>query len=273
MRGALSLLEAWSKYDAMESRLTACVSERMLDLARLGPGMSVLDLASGRGEPALRAASRVGPLGQVIGVDISDELLDLARREAAKERLSNVSFRATDAETLDRVVGDHARFDAALSRWGLMYMQRPLSVLMNVRASLRPHGPFVVALWAEPERVPWAMFTRRVLAHFCDLPRLDSNVPGAFRYADPSAIERDFGAAGFSIERIEELTVSVLECATGAGVVDWCIDLGFARPAEQLASAEQSAFLRSLLAAAEELQEGGMFRLGGVTRLVLARVS
>src|SRR6185295_19946206 len=77
--------EIWRRYDAVESRLTAQLSERMLDLAGLEPGMHVLDLATGRGEPALRAARRVGPRGLVVGVDLSDALLQMAKEKADRE--------------------------------------------------------------------------------------------------------------------------------------------------------------------------------------------
>ena len=76
---APTLEEIWRQYDAIESRLTAPLSERMLDLAGLQRGMHVLDLATGRGEPALRAASRVGSQGSVLGVDLSGAMLRMAR--------------------------------------------------------------------------------------------------------------------------------------------------------------------------------------------------
>jgi len=62
----------WRRFDAMELRLTAAVSERMLELANLAPGMRVLDLATGRGEPAIRAAHCVGETGHVLGIDLSE---------------------------------------------------------------------------------------------------------------------------------------------------------------------------------------------------------
>ena len=64
-RPVLTPEEVWREYDETELRLTAPLSERMMDLARLGPGMRVLDLATGRGEPAVRVARRVAP-GNVI---------------------------------------------------------------------------------------------------------------------------------------------------------------------------------------------------------------
>src|SRR5277367_4782332 len=96
-------VEFWRQYDAVESRLTAPVSERMLELAGLQPGMRVLDLATGRGEPALRAAQRVGKQGFVLGVDVSDALLQMAREKAARAGLSNLELRAGTAESLEAV--------------------------------------------------------------------------------------------------------------------------------------------------------------------------
>ena len=71
----LTLEDIWRRYDAIESRLTTPLSERMLDLAGLQAGMHVLDLATGRGEPALRAAARVSSQGSVLGIDLSGAML------------------------------------------------------------------------------------------------------------------------------------------------------------------------------------------------------
>jgi ubiquinone/menaquinone biosynthesis C-methylase UbiE len=133
---ALAVDEAWRKYDDIESRLTAPVSERMLDLAEIQPGMRVIDLATGRGEPALRAARRVGPLGSVLGLDISQPLLAIARERALREGISNIELRAANTESLDDVPDD--TFDAATTRWGLMYMHSPVSTLTTACRVLRP---------------------------------------------------------------------------------------------------------------------------------------
>jgi len=74
--------EVWRLYDADEQRLTAALSERMLDLAGVAAGTRVLDLATGRGEPAVRAAHRVGVTGEVLGVDVAEAMLRRAQAGA-----------------------------------------------------------------------------------------------------------------------------------------------------------------------------------------------
>jgi ubiquinone/menaquinone biosynthesis C-methylase UbiE len=119
---------------AMESRLTAGLSERMLDLARLRAGMRVLDIASGRGEPLLRATERVGPGGHVLGVDLDEQALADTLATAASRGLSNVELRVGSAEDVDE-----RGSDAVTARWGIMYMASPERVLAAVRRALRPH--------------------------------------------------------------------------------------------------------------------------------------
>ncbi len=261
--------EIWRRYDAMESRLSAPLSERMLDLLGLQPGMRVLDLASGRGEPALRAARRVGPAGLVLGVDVSEPLLNLARAKAEVEGLGNVDFRAVPAESLDGVPLAH--FHATTVRWGLMYLDAPVVALVAARRALLPGHPLVAGLWAEPERVPYFTLPRQLLERYRTLPALDPEVPGTFRYADLSRIERDFHQAGFTLAHVEEMDVPVVEAEDPMDVVAWARALGLTRLLNGLPDGVQRAWEEAFVAALERGRSAGLVRLGGVTRIVLAR--
>jgi SAM-dependent methyltransferase len=270
VRRLLTDEEVWRKYDASESRLTASVSDRMLDLAGLAPGMRVLDLATGRGEPAIRAAQRVGPKGSVLGVDPSEGLLQIAREKAAAEALANLELRAVPAESLDGV-GAASHFDVATVRWGLMAMSSPVAVLASARRALKPDGVLVAAVWAEPERVPYYTLPRRVFERFRSLPPIDPEAPGTFRYADPRRIARDFGHAGFAIEQIEEMDIPVIEVETGAELVAWVREaLGYTRLLNDLSDDDQRRWEDELTREVEPLRTGGRIRLGGVTRIVVA---
>jgi SAM-dependent methyltransferase len=267
-RPLLTAEEIWRTYDGVEQRLTAPVSERMLDLAELRPGMRVLDLATGRGEPAVRAAHRVGPTGAVLGVDLSGELLQMARERAAREGLSNLDLRAVNAESLEGVPTAH--FHATLARWGLMYLDSPVAALSAARRAMVPRGVLVAAVWAEPERVPYFTLPRRVLGRYLSLPPIDLEAPGTFRYADAGRLHRDFAAAGFTIEHVEEREVAVMEAETGAELVAWTRAFGLTRLLNGLPEEIQKEWEAELVKEAEPLRKDGSVRLGGVTRIVVA---
>ena len=241
----------------------------MLDLAGLRPGMRVLDLATGRGEPAVRAAHRVGPCGLVVGVDLSEGLLQIARERAGREGVSNLDLRVLNAERLEGIPLGY--FDATLARWCLMYFDSPIAALSAARAVMVPGGILVAAVWAEPERVPYFTLPRRVLAKYKTLPPIAPEAPGAFRYADMETLQRDFAAAGFTIDRVEEMDVAVMETESGAEVVTWTRAFGLTRLLNEFPEEVQLAWEADLVNEAELLrQEDGRIRLGGVTRIVVA---
>ncbi|MBF5042148.1 methyltransferase domain-containing protein [Aggregicoccus sp. 17bor-14] len=263
-------VDAWRQYDELEARLTRPVSERMLELARLTEGMHVLDVACGRGEPALPAAHRVGPQGRVLGVDLIEGMLPMARERAAREGLTNVEFRAADAESLQLP----ERFDVATVRWGLMYMAAPERALQSIHRALKPGGALVIASWAEPERVPYAVLPRQVLARFRDVPPLPSeDAPGAFRYADPARLTAALERTGFHVEASEELEVPVVEAPDAAGILTWLRTLNgpVVKLAAELPEPQRRAWEDALCAELEKSRRGDRVTLGGVTRLTLAR--
>jgi ubiquinone/menaquinone biosynthesis C-methylase UbiE len=264
-----SLEHVWRTYDPTEARLTAPLSARMLDLARVGPGMRVLDLATGRGEPAIPAAHRVGPRGSVLGVDLSASMLAMARERADREGLANLELRVVDAAALADL--EAHSFDAVLARWGLMYMASPRDALRVARDAMAPHARLVVAVWAEPERVPYFTLPRRVLERYRALPALDHTTPGTFRYAPRDALARDIECAGLKIEHTEEIEVPVMEAATGDELIAWVRAFGLARLLEGLPDEIQRAWEKDLVSEAEPLRKHGFVRLGGVTRVVVAR--
>jgi ubiquinone/menaquinone biosynthesis C-methylase UbiE len=119
----------------------------MIDLAAIGPGQRVLDVATGVGEPALSAARRSGPTARVDAIDSSAAMLDLARARAAELNLENVMFREMAAENL---AYPEASFDAVLCRWGLMFLENLQETLAGFRRILVPGGRLVAVVWGPP---------------------------------------------------------------------------------------------------------------------------
>ncbi len=270
-RTVLTPEDFWLRYDAVEVRLTAHVSERMLDLADLQPGMRVLDLATGRGEPALRASRRVGPEGYVLGVDLSESLLRMTREAADREGLAHLELRAGDAQRLEDL--PEAHFHAATARWGLMYMASPIDALACARRALLPGAPLVAALWAEPDRVPYYTLPRALLRHLLTVPAQAPEAPGTFRYADLDRVRRDFGRAGFTLDHVEDIDTPVFEAETREEMIAWVRALGLTQLLDGLPEQAQQGWERALGDQLEEGRVGGMLRLSGVTRVVRARAT
>ena len=243
----------------------------MLDLAGLQPGMHVLDLATGRGEPALRAASRVGAQGKVLGVDLSGAMLRIAREAADRVGLTNVDLREGNAALLDDLPRNH--FHAVTVRWGLMYMDAPIAAMATAHRALLPAGVLVAALWTEPERASFFTLPRRLLERYRALPAVDPEVPGMFRYADLERVTRDFNRAGFTLDHVEDMDVAVFEAKTAGEAVAWvrALGSGMGRLLNDLPENQQRAWEEDLAAEVERTRTGGLIRLGGVTRLVRAR--
>jgi SAM-dependent methyltransferase len=263
----LSVEEVWRRYDADEVRLTAPLSERMLALAQLSPGARVLDLATGRGEPALRAAHRVGPSGRVVGVDASAEMLRLARARADAEGLTNLDLVTSPAEQLAGVTGP---FDATLARWGLMYLQQPVVALSAARRVMKDGASLVAAVWAEPQRVSYFTLPRRALQPHHTVPPQDPDAPGTFFYADANRLSRDLRTAGFEVQHTEDFEVDVMEARSDAELIAWVRAFGLAKLVNGLPEATQRAWEADLVTAAEPLRRGGSVFLGGTTRIVVA---
>ncbi len=186
---------AWKKWFLVIERGAQVLSDRMVELAAIGPGDRVLDVATGLGEPAVTAARKVGPGGHVDGVDLSADMLDLARQRVAELGLGNLAFRQVDAGSLD---APPESYDAVLCRWGLMFMGDILVPLRAFHAALKPGGRLVAAVWGPADDAPaLSMSSQVVLAHL-DMPPPDEGAGTPFGLADMDKLLSDVEAAGFS---------------------------------------------------------------------------
>src|SRR5262249_44817908 len=129
------------------------VSVWLIDQLALQPGQRVLELAAGPGDTGFMAAELVSPGGTLLSTDAAGPMLDLARERARALGVPNAEFKEVDLQWIDI---DTASVDAALCRWGLMFAADPGAALQEIRRVLRPGGRVALAVWADPERNPWA---------------------------------------------------------------------------------------------------------------------
>lgn len=185
---------AWSKWFHVIEAGAQDVSDRMVALAEIGPGARVLDIATGLGEPAVTAARRAGPTGQVLGIDLSADMLAFARTRAEKAGLRNLEFRQMDANALEL---PKAAYDAVLSRWGLMFVPDLTGALEAIRRCLVPGGPFVAAVWGPAETAPAVGLGDRVVRAALGLPPPNTGPMSPFALSDTDAFAAAVAAAGF----------------------------------------------------------------------------
>ncbi|HZE87922.1 MAG TPA: class I SAM-dependent methyltransferase, partial [Verrucomicrobiae bacterium] len=117
---------------------------RTVERLDLRPGEKVLDVCCGSGGSAIPAAERVGPAGAVLGADISERLLELARAKAKARGLGCAEFRLADLERLG--VPDEA-FDAVVCVFGIFFLPDMPGAVRELWRRVRPGGRLAITTW------------------------------------------------------------------------------------------------------------------------------
>ena len=134
----------------------------------------MLDVATGIGEPALTIAKFVGSHGSVVGVDISPDMLEVAKKRANAQGLNNVTFQVTQDEDLSEF--QDATFDAVVCRFGLMFMPDPVRALRAFRRVLKPQRKASVTVPSTPEKTTFIALPMKIIAKY--VPGFKSPPPG-----------------------------------------------------------------------------------------------
>ena len=191
------LTPTWIELEDQLEELGGPPGELAMD--RLGPltGRRVIDLGCGSGRTTLELASRTGPSGAAVGVDISAGFLARARERAAQAGARNVEFVHADVQVHD--LGED-RFDAAYSRFGVMFFADPVAAFANVRRALKPGAILSFACWQSVFANEWGLIPgAAVMTVTGSLPPMPGpDEPGPFSLADPDRVRAILDAAGYS---------------------------------------------------------------------------
>jgi len=173
----------------------------------VNPGERVLDAGCGFGDTACMLAERVGPGGEVVGIDCCDGFLGFAREEAAERGLANVSFVEADLQT-HPFAGD---FDLLFSRFGTMFFENPVAAMRNMRTALKPGGRASFIVWRQRSDNPWLDAPKHVALRHLPQPGDDAQTcgPGPFSMADREMVTGQLKAAGFADIAFERVDAKV----------------------------------------------------------------
>lgn len=193
-------LVASEKWKAKSAAMGTPVTNALVEYAQPRPGMKVLDLASGTGEPAISLAVAVGEQGHVTALDLSADLLQIAEKRARARSLKNFGTQPGDAHSLP--FADNS-FDLATSRFGVMFFRDPESALRELRRVLRPDARACLLAWGSFDQPYWQSMMGVVHRHVGgDL--IEPGGPNPFRFAEGGSLSKVLQAAGF--DDIEEET-------------------------------------------------------------------
>jgi len=169
-------------------------NERFRAAAAVAPRDHVLDFGCGTGQ-STRDAARAAAAGNALGIDLSAQMLEHARRVSRAEGLTNVRFEQADAQVHAFPAGS---FDVAISRFGSMFFDDPAAAFGNIGRAVRPGGRLVLMVWQARERNAWSTEIRAALAGGAELPPLPSAGPHPFSLGDPAVAGGILAAAGFT---------------------------------------------------------------------------
>jgi SAM-dependent methyltransferase len=199
---------AWAEVRKPLERQLAPLGRHALTALAPRPGENILDIGCGGGETALALAREVAPDGTVTGVDLSAAVLAFAERTA--KGYERVRFVQADAQAFPF---EPASFDAAFSRFGVMFFADPTAAFINIHRSLRPNGRLAFICWRALEENPLDMLPLRAAsAHLPPQPVHDPDAPGPFAFANPDRVRGILERAGF-----EEIGIAAHDDQVGSG--------------------------------------------------------
>jgi SAM-dependent methyltransferase len=204
-------VRAWAEVRELLELQLAPLGRRALLALAPNPGESVLDIGCGGGETALDLARAVAPDGEVVGVDLSAAVLAFAKRAA--DGCERVRFVHADAQAFRF---EPASFDAAFSRFGVMFFTDPAAAFSNIRRSLKPNGRLAFVCWRALEENPLDLLPLRAASIYLPpQPARDPDAPGPFAFANPDRVHGILERAGF-----REIEITAHDELVGSGDLD-----------------------------------------------------
>ncbi len=209
--------EGWHRWIPFISIWLGPATDLMLDLAGVGSGSRVLDLAAGDGDQSLIAARRVGPAGYVLSTDIASSFVAFATQAARDAGLQQMEAQVMDGEHLELA---DASFDVVISRLGIMYFPNLQVALRESWRVLKPGGRMAAIVFSTPERNPFFSIPVSIIRKHAGLSVPPPGQPGPFSMGAQGTLEDAFHQAGF--QNVESHLVSApVRMSSAAECLRW----------------------------------------------------
>ncbi len=229
----------WVQHAERLDELLEPFADDILGRADLKQGESILDVGCGAGALTLKVGFQVGDKVQSLGIDVSAPLLELARKRAL-ERGALVRFEQADAS----IFQSGQKFDALLSRFGVMFFDEPVPAFANLNGLMRQNGRLTFACWQALSLNDWARAPLEAALPLLPSPPASPppDAPGPFAFADKDRVFRILDDAGWNdIEIKSQLGLVRLPGETVSAAARFMMELG---PVGRLLSAAGIEFTR-----------------------------
>jgi SAM-dependent methyltransferase len=259
----------WLIEEHRYDRMLAPFNGHLLEAARVTGADRVLDIGCGCGSTT-RAAGRVATDGRALGIDLSEPLLRRAEEKTLEEGLTNVSFEQADAQVHPYI---DSSYDAAISRFGVMFFDDPATAFANLGRAVRPGGRIAFVCWAEPVENEWIVVPGAAAAKYVALPALnDPDSRGPFSLADKERLVATLETARLVDVSIESLTETLIIGSDPAESADFLKRTGIAQALLKDAdTATVGQITEAVEVALEPFEDDDGIRLGSKAWLVTAR--
>ena len=186
------------RQNAMDTMLSP-LGEAALNKLNFNEEENVLDIGCGCGHTTLNIAKRIGPSGNVTGLDISEPMLKRAKESAFEMSITNASFKCVDVQTED--LGDQI-YSAAFSRFGVMFFEGSIAAFKNINKSLISGGYLSFVCWQSPAVNPWQSLFIQEIKKFLDLPSPPPRSPGPFAF-----MESEYVSSILEESKFQDITI------------------------------------------------------------------
>ncbi|MBI2071233.1 MAG: methyltransferase domain-containing protein [Elusimicrobia bacterium] len=191
--------EAWNRaarnYDEkIARRFFERFALAMADWARLKPGENILDVACGSGIVSFAAAQQIGSSGSILGIDLSNEMIQLAQERAKGMNVQQISFKEMNAESLPLPPNS---FDAALCQLGLMLFAEPKKALLEIKKVLKPQGRLLVSVQGTPDKMIFTSIVQKTMVKHAPWLKIPG-APTLYAFGPAGVLTNAFSEAGFA---------------------------------------------------------------------------
>ena len=184
----------WVKDKVEKDNMLEPLGNYALSKFNIIEGMNVLDIGCGTGITTTQIAKKINNIGYVSGLDFSETMINEAIKYSEKLGIKNINFAVKDIQNEELKI---LEYDAAFSRFGVMFFSNPIMAFKNIYSALKKNGILTFICWQSQKENLWYNSGLEIVKKYIDVPLPKENSPGPFAYADKSYIHNILTNSGY----------------------------------------------------------------------------